>query len=138
VQWLLVNVSAEFAVQLVGVRNAFQFLRQFDQPNGLTWAGDRTAGTHAGLTGLDGAGGADDFSILAGYDCHLHVALLTVVDGQVAEKNNFQVEWNGNTALVPDLELVKDLRRARIARATATFSEVVDHENIFGGIVSAL
>jgi hypothetical protein len=133
-----VNVSAEFAVQLVGVRNAFQFLRQFDQPNGLTWAGDRTAGTHAGLTGLDGAGGADDFSVFARYDCHLHVGLLTVVDGQVAEKNNFQVEWDGNTTLVPDLELVKDLRRAWIARATATFREVVDHENIFGGIVSAL
>src|SRR5512144_1472576 len=57
---------------------------------------------------------------------------------KVAEDDKFQYELDINRALVPDLELVEDVRRMVIARAAATYGEVENYELILGRIVSTL
>jgi hypothetical protein len=79
--WLFLNVTSKFAVQLIGIRNAFQFLRQLNHPNRLTLASDWATGAHLGFACLDVTRCADDFSTLASNDSHFHVGLLAVVDG---------------------------------------------------------
>jgi hypothetical protein len=79
--FLCANVSSKFAVQLIRIRNPFQFLGQLNHPNRLTLASDWATGAHPGFACLDVTRCANDFSTLASNDSHFHVALLTVVDG---------------------------------------------------------
>jgi hypothetical protein len=79
--WLFLNVTSKFAVQFIGIRNAFQFLRQLNHLNRLTRASDRATGAHPGFVCVDVTGCANDLATLASDDSHFHVRLLTVVDG---------------------------------------------------------
>jgi hypothetical protein len=94
---------------------------------------------HCRVAALYVIGSADDLSVVANNESYLHGWLLSkILDRQVVEQNYFQVERHSDTGFVPDLELVENLRCARVTRTTAAFGRVEGNENVSHRIIAAL